>query len=50
MRLLTESYDRSLEAQLSAETDTIADATRSEDYERGFAAFFDDGDPDFVGR
>lgn len=50
MKLLTESYDRSMEAQLSAETDTIAEATRSEDYERGFAAFFEDGDPDFVGR
>ena len=50
MRLLTESYDRSLESQLSAETDTIAEAVTSEDYERGFAAFFEKDDPDFVGR
>lgn len=50
MRLLTESYDRSLEGQLSAETDTIADAVRSEDYARGFAAFFDKSDPEFVGH
>jgi 2-(1,2-epoxy-1,2-dihydrophenyl)acetyl-CoA isomerase len=50
MRLLTESYDRSLEAQLSAETDTIAEAVQTEDYERGFAAFFDKDDPDFTGQ
>jgi 2-(1,2-epoxy-1,2-dihydrophenyl)acetyl-CoA isomerase len=50
MRLLTESYDRNLEAQLAVETDTIADATHSEDYERGFAAFFDKDDPDFTGQ
>jgi len=50
MRLLTESYDRSLEAQLSAETDTIAAAVETEDYERGFAAFFDKEEPEFTGR
>ncbi len=50
MRLLTESYDRSLEAQLSAEADTIAAATQTDDYETGFAAFFSDDDPEFTGR
>jgi 2-(1,2-epoxy-1,2-dihydrophenyl)acetyl-CoA isomerase len=50
MRLLTESYDRSLEEQLSAETDAIAGATKSTDYERGFAAFFGDEDAAFTGR
>ncbi|MDQ2051794.1 enoyl-CoA hydratase/isomerase family protein [Natronolimnohabitans sp. A-GB9] len=49
-RLLTDSYDRSLESQLAAEADAIADAARTEDYERGLEAFFGDGDPDFVGR
>ncbi|ELY41494.1 Enoyl-CoA hydratase/isomerase [Natronorubrum tibetense GA33] len=49
-RLLTDSYERSLESQLSAEADTIAGATRTEDYERGLDAFFGDGDPEFVGR
>ncbi|OAQ51328.1 hypothetical protein HTG_17475 [Natrinema mahii] len=49
-RLLTDSYERSLEQQLAAETDGIADATRTADYERGLDAFFDDGEPEFVGR
>jgi 2-(1,2-epoxy-1,2-dihydrophenyl)acetyl-CoA isomerase len=48
--LLTESFDRSLEAQLSAETDAIAQAARSEDFGRGLDAFFGDGDPEFTGR
>jgi len=49
-RLLTESFDRSLESQLAAETDTIARATETTDYERGFAAFFGDEEPEFVGE
>jgi 2-(1,2-epoxy-1,2-dihydrophenyl)acetyl-CoA isomerase len=49
-RLLTDSYDRSLEDQLAAETDAIVDATRTTDYERGIEAFFGDDDPEFVGR
>ncbi|MDG5821469.1 enoyl-CoA hydratase-related protein [Natronococcus sp. A-GB7] len=49
-RLLTDSYERSLESQLAAEVDAIAAATRTEDYERGLEAFFGDGDPEFVGR
>ncbi len=49
-RLVTESYDRTLEAQLAAETDTIGRAVRTDDYERGFAAFFGDGAPEFTGH
>jgi 2-(1,2-epoxy-1,2-dihydrophenyl)acetyl-CoA isomerase len=49
-RLLTESFETGLEAQLAAETDVIASATHTEDFARGFAAFFGDGDPEFVGR
>ncbi|MEF8838718.1 MAG: enoyl-CoA hydratase-related protein [Haloarculaceae archaeon] len=47
--LLTESFDRSLAAQLAAETDAIAAAAHTTDFQRGFEAFFGDGDPDFVG-
>jgi 2-(1,2-epoxy-1,2-dihydrophenyl)acetyl-CoA isomerase len=47
---MTESFDRSLEAQLSAETDAIATAARSEDFGRGLDAFFGDGDPEFTGQ
>ena len=50
MRLLTESFGRGLEPQLAAETDTIAEATRTEDFRRGLEAFFRDGDPEFVGE
>jgi 2-(1,2-epoxy-1,2-dihydrophenyl)acetyl-CoA isomerase len=49
-RLLTESFDRGIEAQLAAETDTIGKATRTDDYERGHAAFFGDDDPEFTGQ
>lgn len=49
-RLLTDSYERSLESHLSAETDAIAAAARTEDYERGLEAFLGDEEPDFVGR
>ncbi|WP_265109360.1 enoyl-CoA hydratase/isomerase family protein [Halosolutus halophilus] len=49
-RLLTESFDRDLEAQLAAETDAIANATHTDDYARGLDAFFGDDDPEFVGR
>lgn len=49
-RLLTESFERDLETQLSAETDAIANATHTDDYARGLAAFFEDHDPEFVGR
>lgn len=49
-RLVTESYDRSLETQLAVETDCIGDAVQTEDYERGFAAFFGDEEPEFTGQ
>ena len=49
-RLLLESYDRDLSAQLTAETDAIAAAARTDDYEHGYAAFFGDDDPQFEGR
>lgn len=49
-QLMTESFDRSLAGQMAEETDVIAGATHSEDYERGYAAFFEKGTPDFVGR
>lgn len=49
-RLLTESFDRDLPGQLAAETDAMARATRTEDYERGHDAFFGKKEPDFVGR
>lgn len=49
-RLLTESTETPLEAQLSAETNAIAGATHTEDYRRGHDAFLDDRDPDFVGK
>lgn len=49
-RLLTESYEHSLEQHLAAETDGIAAAARTDDYERGLEAFFDGTNPEFVGR
>lgn len=50
-RLLTESFDRSLAGQLAAETEAIAAATRTTDYRRGHAAFFDpDDSPEFTGE
>lgn len=49
-RLLTESFNHSLEEQLSAETESIANASQTEDYERGIDAFFGDGDPEFTGK
>lgn len=49
-RLLTESFDRDLAQQLAKETDAIASAARTEDYQRGYAAFFEDDDPEFEGR
>lgn len=48
-RLLTESFDRDLAQQLAEETDAIATAARTEDYQRGYEAFFEDEEPEFVG-
>ena len=49
-RLVGRSEGRSLGAQLADETDNLARVARSDDYARGYAAFFDDGAPDFRGR
>ncbi|MFB6130179.1 MAG: enoyl-CoA hydratase/isomerase family protein [Salinigranum sp.] len=49
-QLFAESFDRGLEAQLAAEAEALAAATTTEDYERGYDAFFGGGDPEFVGR
>jgi len=49
-RLMTESFDTSLEAQLAAETEVMAESTHTEDYARGLAAFFGEGDAEFTGR
>lgn len=49
-RLLTESFARSIEEQLSAETEQISLATDTEDYQRGIAAFGSDEGAEFVGR
>lgn len=48
-RLLDESLDRSIEGQLAAETEAMAGATRTDDYGRGYRAFFGDGEPEFTG-
>ncbi|MFB6178219.1 MAG: enoyl-CoA hydratase/isomerase family protein [Halorientalis sp.] len=49
-QLLVESFDRSLPDQLAAETDRIARATQTDDYERGYAAFFEGTEPEFTGQ
>lgn len=49
-RLMTRSFDRSLEEQLGAETEAMARATHTEDYAKGIEAFFGDDEPEFEGR
>jgi len=49
-RLLTASFDRSLESQLAAETDAIANAARTGDFGRGLDAFFGDHEAEFTGE
>jgi len=49
-RLIYESFDRSMPAQLAAEEAAMSRAVRTDDFRRGLAAFFDDGDPDFQGE
>jgi 2-(1,2-epoxy-1,2-dihydrophenyl)acetyl-CoA isomerase len=49
-RLLLESFDRDFESQLAAEREAMATASRTDDWERGHAAFFEDQRPDFVGE
>jgi 2-(1,2-epoxy-1,2-dihydrophenyl)acetyl-CoA isomerase len=47
---VTESFSRDLESQLAAETDTIGRAVKTDDYERGYEAFFGDEEAEFTGR
>lgn len=49
-RLLWESFDNSLAAQLGDEADIIAGLTNTEDFSRGHAAFGGDGTPEFTGE
>jgi 2-(1,2-epoxy-1,2-dihydrophenyl)acetyl-CoA isomerase len=49
-RLLRESTSRSLGAQLTAEADRLARLATTEDYQRGYAAFFGDEEPTFEGQ
>jgi 2-(1,2-epoxy-1,2-dihydrophenyl)acetyl-CoA isomerase len=49
-RLLVESFDNTLDAQLAEEAETIAGLANSEDFARGHAAFWSDGEPTFTGR
>ncbi|WP_336133926.1 enoyl-CoA hydratase/isomerase family protein [Natronomonas amylolytica] len=49
-RLLTESFDNSLDAHLGAEAETIAGLTNTEDFSRGHAAFGGDESPEFTGE
>ena len=47
--LLLDSFDRGLEAQLAAETEAIVEAAETDDYRRGYEAFFGDEPADFEG-
>lgn len=49
-RLISESFERALPAQLAHETDVIARATHTEDYARGHTAFMSKDEPEFTGR
>lgn len=49
-RLMDGSFGRSLESQLAAETDAIAEAARTDDFGRGLAAFFGEEEPEFAGE
>ncbi|WP_335999654.1 enoyl-CoA hydratase/isomerase family protein [Halorientalis halophila] len=49
-RLMAESFDTSLESQLAAETEALADVAKTDDFARGYAAFFEDDDPEFTGQ
>ncbi|MFO7927872.1 MAG: enoyl-CoA hydratase/isomerase family protein [Halobacteriota archaeon] len=49
-RLLAESFDNPLEAQLANEGETIAELTNTTDFARGHAAFGGDEPPEFVGE
>lgn len=49
-RLLNESNARTLEDHLQEEKRTIARLAGTDDYNRGYAAFFADEDPEFLGQ
>ncbi|SNZ04346.1 2-(1,2-epoxy-1,2-dihydrophenyl)acetyl-CoA isomerase [Natronoarchaeum philippinense] len=49
-RLIENSHGRSFEEHLQAETDTIARLAGTDDYERGYDAFFEDHEPEFRGE
>lgn len=49
-RLLTRSFDNSLETQLATEGEKIAELTNTTDFSRGLAAFGTDESPDFIGE
>lgn len=49
-RLLTRSFDRSLEEQLAAETDAIARGADTDDHAEGVAAFVEKREPEFEGH
>lgn len=49
-QLLTRSFDRSIEEQLAAETDAIANAAGTDDHVEGVSAFVENRDPEFQGR
>jgi 2-(1,2-epoxy-1,2-dihydrophenyl)acetyl-CoA isomerase len=49
-RLLRESTSRGLGAQLTAEADRLARLATTDDYQRGYAAFFEDEEPRFEGQ
>ncbi|MDY6764204.1 MAG: enoyl-CoA hydratase-related protein, partial [Halobacteria archaeon] len=49
-KLLSSSFDNALSEQMAAETDAIARMTYTQDFEKGYSAFFTDEDPDFEGK
>lgn len=49
-RLMAESFERGLGDQLAAEAEAVSAAARTDDYRRGYRAFFEGGDPAFEGE
>lgn len=48
-RLMAESFERGLGDQLAAEVEAVSAAARTDDYRRGYRAFFEKADPTFEG-